>query len=466
MKGVSIRRRLLAGVAVVQVLAAVLVTVLVVRHERARAYAMLEAELVEHAAMVTSVIEAPDSPTEHAVLHRELLKLPMRDVYVLSDATGSVIAASGSWRPGTGLPTAARSFVDLRIDDKRYHVLIEQGISMFDDDPVERARLPKLTLAYGARTGGVDEHVRELAWSAVGLGLAILAASLLATAWVVRVGLRPVTQLADSAAKIDATHWDWDATGAESEAEELAPLSTALTRLVERLREAFVRERQFSADAAHEMKTAVAIVKSTLELTLERGGGAADYRAGIERAFDDTQRMQELVIGMLQLAKAEGLATEDSGSVDAMQETDTVVRRLGPVLEERKIRVEVDAARTEARVRISAEALGLVLTNLLENAIHYSAEGGVICVGLAERGDAYAISIQDSGCGIDAEVLPHIFERFYRGDASRSRESGGAGLGLAIVQAIVRQSGGTVVAASTPGAGSVFTVTLPREKDE
>ncbi len=465
MRWTSIRWRLLLGVAAVQVLAAVLATMLVARHERRRSYAVLNAELVEHAAMVKSVIETPDGPGESAVLHRELLTLPRHDVYVLSDGQGKVIAASGAWQPAFDPRTVPNRFLDANIGGWRYRLFIDRNIAMFDDNPAKMARLPKLVLVYGSPTGEVEEHVKFVAWVATGLGLAILIASLLAVSWVVRAGLRPVVRLAGRAARIDATHWEWETEGSEREAEELAPLSLALARLVERLQAAFARERQFSADAAHEMKTAVAIVKSTLQLALERGGGAAEYRAEIRRALQDTERMQGLVGGMLQLAKIEGLAGAshiEACPVDAMEEMRGALRRLAPLLEARRVRVEVDADDAALFMRISAEGLSLALMNLLENAVHYSPDGSSVQVKAQAQGTMCVLSVQDAGCGIDAETLPHIFERFYRGDRSRSRESGGAGLGLAIVQAIMHRAGGTVTAASAPGEGSVFTLTLPR----
>lgn len=463
MKRASIRRRLLGGVAAVQFAAAVLATVLVVRHERTRSYAMLDAQLVEHGAMVTSVIEAPDDPAASAILHRELLTLPKDDVYVLTDATGRVIAASRAFRLAAVQQQRQRSFVDRDVDGQRYRVMVQPGIAMFDDDPKEMARLPRLTLVYGAPVAEVEAHIRRVAWSAAGLGLAILALSLAAATLVVSSGLQPVTELAERAAEIDAMHWEWQTTAEARETVELAPLSTALTRLVERLGAAFVRERQFSADAAHEMKTGVAIVKSTLQLTLERDGEAAQLRAGVERALEDTERMQGLVSGLLQLAKIEGMRgpfLEKTVVTDVVEQIHAVLRGLEPLLQARRIAVHVEGA-GPAPVRIGADDLGVVLTNLIENAIHYSPDGSVIQVAVETRTNDCEIVVRDEGCGIDAAALPHVFERFYRGDASRSRESGGAGLGLAIVQAIVQRAGGTVAVASESGAGSVFTVTLP-----
>jgi hypothetical protein len=140
------RWRLMGGVAAVQLVAVLVATAIVVRYEEKRSLAMLEGTLVEHAAMVTSVIEPPDSPTESIVLHRELLRLPKADIFVLSDPTGNVISASGDWRPAVSLPSEPQSFTTMRIGNHRYRMLIERNVQMFDDNPVKMARLPKLTL--------------------------------------------------------------------------------------------------------------------------------------------------------------------------------------------------------------------------------------------------------------------------------------------------------------------------------
>jgi signal transduction histidine kinase len=425
---------------------------------------MLEGTLVEHAAMVTSVIEPPDSPTESIVLHRELLRLPKADIFVLSDPTGNVISASGDWRPAVSLPSEPQSFTTMRIGNHRYRMLIERNVQMFDDNPVKMARLPKLTLVYGARMSVLEEHERHVTWIAILIGLSILLTSLAATAWVVKRGLQPLMHLAHRASRIDESNWVLEPSQSNEEAEELAPLSTALSRLLERLRMAFIRERQFSADAAHEMKTAIAIVKSTLQLTLERPEGAAEYRHGIERALEDTERMQGLACGMLQLAKIEGLATPGQ-TVDAVSDALEAVRdveqELAPLLASRGMTLQVQAPEIPLHAGISVEDLHTILKNLIENAIHYSDDEACIEVKLENRDKHFLLTVTDTGCGISASALPHVFERFYRGDESRSRDSGGAGLGLAIIHAIVQRAGGTVSVQSSTGKGTTFTVRLP-----
>jgi signal transduction histidine kinase len=459
------RRRLMAGVAAVQVAAVLLATVLVVRYEDKRSLAMLEAVISEHAAMVTAVIEPPERPTDSAILHLELLTLPKRDLFVLSDSTGRVIAASGDWRPTEKLPEQERSFTTMMVGNHHYRMLIERDIAIFDDSPDEVARLPRLTLIYGARMSELEEHESHVTWIAALIGLAILLMSLAATAWVVQKGLQPLMHLAQRAARIDESNWELKQSGSDREAAELLPLSIALTRLVERLRAAFMRERQFSADAAHEMKTAIAIVKSTLQLTLERPEGAAEYRRGIEQALEDTERMQGLASGMLQLAKIEGIASPGQTAKpvsDVLEAVHDVDRELAPLLDSRQMKLCVLAPEKPVSVRISIEDLRVIVKNLVENAIHYSEDGARIEVEIEAHSESCLLKVTDTGCGIQAGALPHIFERFYRGDESRSRDSGGAGLGLAIIHAIVQRAGGSVVARSSPGEGSTFTVQLPR----
>jgi signal transduction histidine kinase len=453
------------GVAAVQVFAALLATVLVVRYEEKRSQAMLEAVLVEHASMVTSVIEPPERHADSAILHRELLTLPKDDLFVLSDPAGRIIAASSNWRPSGQLPAQTRSFMTMKVGNYRYRLLIERDIAMFEDNAEEMARLPKLTLVYGARMSALEAHQRQVTWIAVCIALAILLTSLVATAWVVQNGLQPLMHLARSAARIDESNWELEQSRPSQNAEELAPLSIALTRLVERLRNAFVRERQFSADAAHEMKTAIAIVKSTLQLALERHGGEAEYRLGIERALEDTNRMQCLASGLLQLAKIEGLAAPGHivvPVIDVLAEVRVVELELAPLFASRKMKPRVHASTNPISAGISSEDLHTILKNLIENAIHYSKEGSDIEVEVEARDASCCLTIKDTGCGIPADALPHIFERFYRSDQSRSRDSGGVGLGLAITHAMVQRAGGTVTAQSSPGKGSTFSVQLPR----
>jgi signal transduction histidine kinase len=464
-KEVSIRRRPLIGVAVVQIVAAALSTVLVVRHERRQSYSVLDANLSEHAALLKAAIEPPDETNAGVNLHRELLILQPGERYVLRDANGRVVAASSNWLADVPLPDAPRSFINLRIQDRPYRALVLHDLALLNVEPDEVKNLPRLTLIYAVRTRGVEEHIQHVAQIAGATSAGLLLVSLLATSWVVSAGLQPIVQIVERAARIDASNWEQEDRATGPEARELAPISAALTHLVGRLRASFERERRFAADAAHEMKTAVAIVKLTLQLTLDREREAAEYRQGMERALEDTERLQRLVGDMLHLAKIEGLssdiATSELSSADGVGAAREVVRRLTPLLTARQITITIKQQGEAATVRMTPDELRLVLTNLLENAIYASSDGSTIRITAATEAQECILSIADTGCGITVDALPHVFERFFRGDPSRSRKSGGNGLGLSIVMAMVERIGGSITVTSTLGEGSVFVVRLP-----
>lgn len=463
---ISIRRRLLVGVAAVQILAATLAMVLVVTHEWRRSYALLDASLSEHATLVKSVIQLPDGDHKEIVVHRELMNLPRHDQYVLLDASGRLIAASSEWRPVGSLPPASHSFVEMKVDGRKYRALVVRSLAVLNLDPDEVAgTLPDLTLIYATPTAKVTHELWEVASRTGGVCLAVLLLSLAATWWVVTTGMRPVVQIVERATRIDTHNWENAEPAAVVEAEELQPLSAALTNLVARLRSAFERERQFSADAAHEMKTAVAIVKSTLQLSLGQEREAAKYRVDIERALEDTQRLQRLVSDMLQLAKIESLGESSAAfevrECDVYLELATVKQQLSPLLESRNVRLVVEPIGDMGSVTMTADDFEVVMTNLLENAINASEDGNEVRVSVQSAGESCRLSVTDHGCGIPAAVFPHIFERFVRGDASRSRKRGGNGLGLAITQALLQRVGGSIAASSVPGVGSEFVVTVP-----
>ncbi len=295
----------------------------------------------------------------------------------------TVIASSGISTFHDSSPDTPSYFVDEPVNGRRYRFFVEHGIALFDEDAKNKADIPKLNLVYGAPLGGARETVQFITWASIGTAFIILGLSLAAVSWVVRAGMRPVIELADCAARIDATSLVWQKPEESTETQELEPLSRALEHLVERLRGAFDRERRFSADAAHEMKTAVAIVKSTLQLTLEREGQASDYRAGVERALEDVERMQDLVAGMLQLAKIEGLAaaaTAGPNSANVGEQIAAAAHGLEPLLAARAMRVDVLAPDTAIVAKLPAERLQLILKNLFDNAIHYSPPGSTIHV--------------------------------------------------------------------------------------
>jgi signal transduction histidine kinase len=248
---------------------------------------------------------------------------------------------------------------------------------------------------------------------------------------------------------------------------ELAPLAGAIETVLQGLERSFVQQRQFVSDAAHELKTAVAVVKSSLQLLAMKRRTVQEYEVGLERAYLDCERMEEIVARMLTLARVEreGGSQAELYVTDMVRTVEIVVEELETMAAVKKVRLAVSAD-AAVSVKVDAEELRLLCSNLILNAIQHSPAGSEVRVTVRSQGLTAELCIEDHGSGIAPEALPHVFDRFYRGDQSRSRNTGGTGLGLAICKAIVSRSGGEIRIASVVDAGTIVTVRLPVEAAE
>jgi signal transduction histidine kinase len=244
----------------------------------------------------------------------------------------------------------------------------------------------------------------------------------------------------------------------------LAPLTRAMETMLATLYRAFTSQQEFLANAAHELKTPVAILKSTLQSMVQVPRTAEEYRARIDIALEDVARIEKLIHSMLRLARAEqsaaGHRRHDLVPVDLAVSCEQSADRLGAFAAAGGVVIEV---RAESRPTIKAdpEDLELIWNNLLENAIRYSSKSSRVLVTVSQADHGAQVKVQDWGTGIAQSELAQIFDRFHRADASRTRETGGYGLGLAITKAMVDAYGGTIAVDSQIGAGTVMTVRLP-----
>jgi signal transduction histidine kinase len=237
-----------------------------------------------------------------------------------------------------------------------------------------------------------------------------------------------------------------------------------MTQMLARLEFSFKQQREFVGNAAHELKTPVAVLKSTLQSLLQRPRSSEEYRAGLQASLQDLERLEQLLQWMLRLARAEQWAQNeqrrDLEVIDINATCEEAVERIRSLAQSRNTRIQL-ATDGPVPFRADPEDLQLVWMNLLENAVRYSPVGSSIEVAVHRTDEKARISFQDHGIGISAGDLPRIFDRFYRGDPSRTRATGGFGLGLAIVKALVEAYGGTIAADSAPGKGTRMTVELP-----
>ena len=348
-----------------------------------------------------------------------------------------------------------------------YRGLILRNVSIRDAEIDTLDTDVTLDVFYAAPTLDITRRADEVGMMVGGASLLLLVLTGLLAAWAVRRGLWPLHGLAGEAAGISVKNWNFRPPKAALETPELAPLAHAIETVLGKLELAFEQQREFLADAAHELKTSVAILKSTFQSLLQKPRSPHEYRAGLLDLLGDVDRLEELLNRMLRLARAEQqVADGEARTLDVADLASTcemAVARIKNLAATRGVEVQFsgDGGGT---VRADPEDLELVWVNLLENAIQHSPPSSTVRLQLERTADSACISVQDWGTGIAPQDLPYIFERFRRGDPSRSRETGGFGLGLAIAKAIVEAYGGTIQAKSTQQEGTRIWVSLPFSK--
>jgi signal transduction histidine kinase len=461
----SIAFRLIAAVLAVELVSAVLVIFLSWGYERHAHFRAFDVMLHGRADTVLGAVQDAEDAADNVMLDTADLRLPAEDVYEVYDERGQLLGRSPNWQ-GSGegyAPQLHNGIVRSMVNGRHYRLIRLHGSRIVDPGEPGGGILRQVTVVYGAPT--------ELVWHAIRGAVEFYAAGslllLLVTgpliAWLLHRGLLPLRQLAALASNVSIDAWEFSPPESARATPELAPLTHAIESVLQRLERAFVQQRTFVSDAAHELKTAVAVVKSSLQLLGLRPRTAAEYEAGIERCLSDTARLEELVAKMLTLARVEsGMAPAGAETTcDMAACVRATVSELQTVAALRRVPVHVTAPEV-ARVPMASDDCLLVLSNLLLNALQHSPPESQVELRLHDEGDTVELAVEDHGDGIDPAVQPRVFDRFYRGDPSRARSTGGAGLGLAICKAVVERAGGAIGLTSETGKGTTVKVRLPR----
>ena len=323
--------------------------------------------------------------------------------------------------------------------------------------------LPPVTLAVTRRTTGVLATLASIRRSLLQVGMAGLALALLGGYWLATRALRPIDLLTTQAGRLAQLPEPTAATRLEipNPDDELGRLAATLNRLLERIEAAVAQRKSFIADAAHELKTPVAIVRAEAELAISAPRSAEAYRESLLAIAGETERLSRLVADLTLLAEGQTLAQPlERRLVDLTELLQDVRRSLRPVAAGRDIRIEIDS-RGCAEYRGDERLLRQTFTNLVENAAKFSPPGGFVRVGVNGGPGLHEIRVEDAAPTLSAEEREHVFERFYRTDSARDGDSTGNGLGLAIVQWAVRLHGGRVRVEPREPCGNAFVVELP-----
>lgn len=313
-------------------------------------------------------------------------------------------------------------------------------------------------------TGVVDREIDEVLRGlliALSLALPLVIGIAIAGGYVLmRRALYPLQEIAHSAEQIGSHNLNNRLPVART-GDELQSLSISLNRMIERLENAFQQISRFTADASHELRTPLTALRGELEATAQYPRLPAEVRETIGSALEETERLSKIVQGLLAVARLDaGEAEMERVRLDLGELAASTSEQMRLLAEDKNITLFCDVSE-KVMVEGGRPRLKQAVVNLLDNAINYTQPGGKVQLRIRTAANRALLEVEDDGAGIPEDALPHIFERFYRSDKARSRQAGGAGLGLSIVQAICLAHGGDVHVESTEGQGSRFTVNLP-----
>ena len=278
--------------------------------------------------------------------------------------------------------------------------------------------------------------------------------------WLLSRALRPVREMTESAERITSHNLD-ERLPASKTGDELEHLALALNRMIGRLDDAFQNSRRFVADASHELRTPLTILRGELEGIISQTDVPESTRESAVSLLEEVERLANIVEGLFALSRLDaGESQRESIEFDLGKLAATTTEQLSLLAEDKSISLKCDAP-DPVIVQGDRGRLKQVIVNLLDNAIKYTPEGGDVRISVRTAPETAILEVTDSGIGIPKNALPHIFERFYRVDKARSRDQGGAGLGLAIAKAICTGHRGHIEVSSEPGIGSRFRVELP-----
>jgi signal transduction histidine kinase len=285
--------------------------------------------------------------------------------------------------------------------------------------------------------------------------------------WLAGTSLRPVQGIMDEVDAISDGTSLHRRVAVPLSGDEMARLALTVNGMLSRLEQSFAGLHRFTADASHELKTPLMVLRAGVERALVHPGTPSEILQSLDETLAQINQMTEMVENLLTLARADAgrapLAVEESDLRDLVADVAETAGMLG---EGAGVAAVHTMPETTVRLAVDRHRIREMLLNMVTNAIKYTPPGGTIALSLEEDDDWVTFAVRDTGIGIAAGDLPHIFERFWRADPARSRTGArpGTGLGLAITQWIAEAHGGSITVQSRPGRGSIFTVRLPRRQ--
>ncbi len=464
MKSESLVRRAVFLVLVAELLCALALSFAALWHESRTRLRSFDTTLQGRSDSLLGAIQDAEDPGDNVAIDSTELRLPGPDVYAVYNQGGRLLGASPGAPPKL-ISRTADGFRNATWHGHRYRVLQREALRIIDRAEYGGVGLRRpVTIVYAAPTDGIWQEIFEAAgfYAAVsGLSLCLTAALVIL---LLQKLLRPLRDLAAEASGVTAACLQFKPPATALRLRELRPLSEALSAAMARVRQSFEMEQQFMGDAAHELKTAVAVVRSSVQVLSLRDRSEDEYRRGLERILTDNGRVEGLLARMLTLAHLEEHGEPEQTRDDLALTVRRTLQRVESYAEAHEVQLQPQLV-PGLLAPLSPERAETLVSNLVINAVQHSPRGSVVSVAVAHGEEpevAVALEVRDHGSGISAEALPHVFDRFFREDTSRSRETGGAGLGLAICKSIVDAAGGSIQVQSALGMGTTVRVTFSR----
>lgn len=372
--------------------------------------------------------------------------LPVGTQYLITDSEGGRVVSNESvWADAPAFQP-----------DEVYLASNGTGGQFYLDQVLELEDGTKLQLRVSRSNETVERSLRQLQFTMLLAAPAFLALAVFGSWFLAKLALRPIDRITDTAVALKAGDLSRRITGIESQ-DEVGRLAGAFNGMLERLEESFQREKQFTSDASHELRTPVSVIMACAE-DLSAHAPDAETMEQADTILLESRRMHTIISQLLSLTRGyEGRYQLELEELVLADMTENVLEELSDRAAARKIRL-VEQVPAELILRADQSLLTQMLLNLVENAIKYGKEGGTVAVEAQVQDERIVLNVRDNGIGIDPQDLPHIFDRFYRADKARDRS--GSGLGLSIVRWIVELHTWTIQVESDPGKGTVFTVRM------
>jgi two-component system OmpR family sensor kinase len=457
----SVRFRLTLWYSLTLILAVALISLVVFLATRQALLAQTDSMLASHGGKVLEVA-AQQGIDMHADMNKEqflqeFAAIPGMLVYVLDDQGQVQVSSSSVQLP----PEALADLFEQTGQANNPFFLTQPAGSLtlrFWAVPIRVAGSFQGAVLLASPMDAIQQSLASLLWILLAVFLVLTPPAVFGGYMLARRALQPIASMSAQMQRISSANLQQRVEDPRT-GDELQELAYTFNSLLDRLGQAFERERQLLGDVAHELKTPLATMRVGIEVTLDRPRQESEYQAALKESLVDVDSMTRALQNLLDLAWARAQdARGEAQRISLSLLLENRVRSLQTMAHVKGISIH-HAIAPGLWVQAHEDKLSRAMLNVLDNAVKYTPEGGSVRVILEEADGSARLWVEDDGPGIPAEDLPHVFERFYRG--STSRQTLGSGLGLAITQAVVQAYRGTIGIESSAGAGTTVTITLP-----